>query len=63
MVLSYDAYTETVEEKSHKESELSEIKEQIREIFNRLKETQDPDKHTEFASNLYKSGLIKQAKN
>ena len=59
MVLSYDAYTETVEEKSHKESELSEIKEQIREIFNRLKETQDPDKHTEFASNLYKSGLIK----
>lgn len=59
MVLSYDAYTETVEEKSKKEDELIEIKGQVQEIFKMLKETRDPDKHTEFAENLFKSGLIR----
>jgi hypothetical protein len=61
MVLSYDAYTETIEEKTQKEDELSEIKGQVQEIFRMLKETTDPTEHTEFAGKLLKSGLIHKA--
>jgi integrase/recombinase XerD len=58
MVLSYDAYTETVEQNGKQADRLSKMEEQLQQIFNRLNEIQDPKKHTEFAEQLYKSGLI-----
>ena len=42
MILSYDAYTETIGQKEQQTDELSEIKEQVREIFKMLKETERP---------------------
>ena len=59
MILSYDAYTKTIGQKEKQTDELSEIKEQVREIFKMLKETRDPADHTEFAGKLFKSGLIR----
>ena len=59
--LSYDAYTETIEERAQKEDELGQIKQQLQEIFKMLKETRDPTEHTEFAGKLFKSGLIRNA--
>ena len=59
MILSYEAFEQTIDEKTQKEDELSQIKQQVQEIFNLLKGTEDPAKHTEFAEKLFKSGLIR----
>ena len=58
MVLNYDSYIDTIEEKNQKSEEIGEIKNQIQQLFDILKGITEPKKHTEAAQQLYKSGLI-----
>ncbi|HEY7571550.1 MAG TPA: hypothetical protein VH796_09285 [Nitrososphaeraceae archaeon] len=61
MVLTYDAYNETLEEQKAKEDRITIIERQLQTLFSTLGNMTDQNKINELSDTLFDSGIIKPA--
>jgi hypothetical protein len=59
MVLTYDAYSETLENQKEKEDRLTIIENQIKALMSALGNTKDQSQVNQMAQTLYGSGILK----
>lgn len=63
MVLTYDAYSETLEIQKEKEDRLTAIENQVKNMINTLANIKDQNQVNQMARTLYDSGMIKEESN
>jgi hypothetical protein len=61
MVLSYDAYSETLENQKEKEDRLTIIENQMKTLISTLGTIKDQRQVNQMAQTLYGSGILKDA--
>ena len=59
MVLTYDAYSETLENQKEKEDRLSIIENQMKTLISALGNIKDQNQINQMAQTLYGSGILK----
>jgi hypothetical protein len=59
MVLTYDAYNETIEDTQQKDNEIKTIKEQIQALILAVSSMKDQNQVNNFAQQLFDSSIIK----
>jgi hypothetical protein len=61
MVLTYDAYNETIENAQQKDDEIKTIKEQIQALILAVNSMKDQNQINNFAQHLFDSRIIKSS--
>ena len=59
MVITYDAYTETLENQKEKEDRLTVIENQMKALLSTLGNIKDQSQVNQMAQTLYGSGILK----